>query len=121
MNGIDSGWALLSRPLLKLFHWINRNSRNGSARNIAAHYDLGNELYELMLDDTMAYSCAIFPHPEASLAEGSMAKFDAACRKLQLVPEDHLLEIGTAGAASRFTPRSVRLPRNHHDDLARAV
>jgi cyclopropane-fatty-acyl-phospholipid synthase len=95
MNGIDSGWALPSRPLLKLFHWMNRNSRNGSARNIAAHYDLGNEFYELMLDHTMAYSCAIFPHAEASLAAGSTAKFDAACRKLQLAPEDHVLEIGS--------------------------
>jgi cyclopropane-fatty-acyl-phospholipid synthase len=81
MNALDSGWgAMLSRPMLKLFHWANRNSKSGSARNIAAHYDLGNELYQLMLDDTMAYSCAIFPRADATLAEGSAATFDAACR-----------------------------------------
>jgi cyclopropane-fatty-acyl-phospholipid synthase len=95
MNAIDSGWSLVSRPLLRLFHWANRNSRNGSARNIAAHYDLGNELYEIMLDETMAYSCAIFPRPGASLAVASTAKFEAVCRKLDLKETDHVLEIGT--------------------------
>ena len=95
MNRLDAGVSLLSRPLRRLFHWANRNSRHGSARNIAAHYDLGNELYQIMLDDTMAYSCAIFPHAGATLAEGSEAKFEAVCRKLDLKPTDHVLEIGT--------------------------
>lgn len=95
LNGMDSGWAWLSKPFLKLFHFWNRNSKAGSARNIAAHYDIGNELYQLMLDDTMAYSCGIFTTPESSLHEASVEKFDAACRKLQLKPTDHLLEIGT--------------------------
>jgi cyclopropane-fatty-acyl-phospholipid synthase len=63
MNRMDSRWSFASRPLLRLFHWANRNSKNGSARNIAAHYDLGNDLYKLMLDETMAYSCGIFPRP----------------------------------------------------------
>jgi len=95
MNRMDSGWSFVSRPLLKLFHWANRNSKNGSARNIAAHYDLGNDLYQLMLDETMAYSCAIFPRPDASLAVAQTAKFEAACRKLDLQRTDHVLEIGT--------------------------
>src|SRR6185295_18794051 len=95
MNRMDSRWSFVSRPLLKLFHWANRNSKHGSARNIAAHYDLGNPLYELMLDETMAYSCAIFPRPDASLVVASTAKFEAACRKLDLKPTDHVLEIGT--------------------------
>ncbi|HUQ09750.1 MAG TPA: cyclopropane-fatty-acyl-phospholipid synthase family protein [Steroidobacteraceae bacterium] len=96
MNALDSGLsAALSRPMLKLFHWANRNSKSGSARNIAAHYDLGNELYQLMLDDTMAYSCAIFARGDATLAEASAAKFDAVCRKLDLRASDHVLEIGT--------------------------
>jgi cyclopropane-fatty-acyl-phospholipid synthase len=95
LTGLDSGWALLSRPLLRAFHWYHRNSRGGSARNIAAHYDLGNELYALMLDETMAYSCGIFAHEDSTLAEASRAKFDAACRKLSLTANDHLLEIGT--------------------------
>ena len=108
MNRLDSGWSMLSRPLLRLFHWANRNSRNGSARNIAAHYDLGNDLYEIMLDETMAYSCAIFPRTDSTLQEGSTHKFEAVCRKLDLKPTDHVLEIGTGWggfaihAAQRF-------------------
>ena len=95
MDGMDSRWALLRRPLLRAFHWLHRNSRAGSARNIAAHYDLGNELYGLMLDETMAYSCGIFADESTTLAAASRAKFAAACSKLDLQPGDHLLEIGT--------------------------
>ncbi len=74
---------------------MNRNSKEGSARNISAHYDLGNDLYELMLDETMMYSCAIYPRPEATLHEAQIAKLDAICQKLALTPQDHLVEIGT--------------------------
>ena len=95
LDGLEGGLALLSRPLLKLLHHLNRNTRRGSMRNIAAHYDLGNALYGLMLDETMAYSCGIFERPNSTLLEASRAKFDAACRKLALAPSDHLLEIGT--------------------------
>ena len=95
MNGMDSRWSLVSRPFLKLFHVLNRNSKHGSARNISAHYDLGNALYSLMLDETMAYSCGIFETPQSTLRDASIAKFNAACRKLALRPSDHLVEIGT--------------------------
>ena len=95
MDGMDSGWARLSRPLHKVFHWLNRNSREGSARNIAAHYDLGNPLYELMLDPTMAYSCGIFADANSTLEEASLAKFDAVCRKLGLRQGERVVEIGT--------------------------
>jgi len=95
LKQMERGAARLSRPLRRATHWLRRNSHAGSARNIAAHYDIGNELYRLMLDETMAYSCAIFEHEHSTLAEGSRAKFDAACRKLALTPGDHLLEIGT--------------------------
>ena len=95
MNDLDSRWSLVSQPFLKLFHILNRNSRSGSARNIAAHYDLGNELYALMLDPTMAYSCGIFPTPESTLEQASLAKFDAVCRKLDLRPGERVVEIGT--------------------------
>jgi cyclopropane-fatty-acyl-phospholipid synthase len=95
LSGLEGGFARLSRPLYKLYHYLHRNSRDGSARNIAAHYDLGNDLYALMLDDTMAYSCGIFANEQSTLLEASRAKFDAACTKLALTPSDHLLEIGT--------------------------
>jgi cyclopropane-fatty-acyl-phospholipid synthase len=95
MNDVDSGWSRLSAPLLQLAHRLNRNTAAGSRRNIAAHYDLGNEFFELFLDETLAYSCGIFPRADSTLLEASTAKFAAACSKLQLKPGQHLLEIGT--------------------------
>jgi cyclopropane-fatty-acyl-phospholipid synthase len=92
---VDSGLARAAQPLLRMVHWLQSNTRQGSARNISAHYDLGNEFYELMLDETMAYSCGIFQRPDTTLADASRAKFDNACKRLELRPEDHLLEIGT--------------------------
>jgi cyclopropane-fatty-acyl-phospholipid synthase len=95
MDQMDRRWTFISRPLLRVFHWLHRNDEDGSERNIRAHYDLGNEFYQLMLDETMAYSCGIFADESTTLAEASRAKFDAACRKLALQPGDRLLEIGT--------------------------
>jgi cyclopropane-fatty-acyl-phospholipid synthase len=95
MNQMEGGLAFLTAPLRRILHWLNRNSLEGSRRNIAAHYDLGNDFFGLFLDETLAYSCGIFERPEATLHDASLAKFDAACRKLDLQPHDHLLEIGT--------------------------
>jgi cyclopropane-fatty-acyl-phospholipid synthase len=95
MNGMEGGFAFVTAPLRRVLHWMNRNSKDGSRRNIAAHYDLGNDFFQLFLDDTMAYSCGIFEREDSTLKEASIAKFDAACRKLSLKPTDHLLEIGT--------------------------
>jgi cyclopropane-fatty-acyl-phospholipid synthase len=68
---------------------------HGSRRNIHAHYDLGNDFYQLFLDpDTLAYSCACFPRPDMSLADAQRAKLDRLCDLLALSPRDHLLEIG---------------------------
>ncbi|HUK95920.1 MAG TPA: cyclopropane-fatty-acyl-phospholipid synthase family protein [Gaiellaceae bacterium] len=83
------------RRLLELRPRLQR--RNGvarSRRNIAYHYDLGNDLFALMLDETMTYSCAVFEHPGMSLAEAQRAKYERLCRRLELGPEDHVLEIG---------------------------
>ncbi|GGX61018.1 SAM-dependent methyltransferase [Saccharospirillum salsuginis] len=85
----------LTRPLLRLSHWLNRNDRNGSRRNIRAHYDLGNDLFETFLDESMMYSSAIYPRADASLEEAQTYRLDRICQKLALGPEDHLLEIGT--------------------------
>ena len=123
MNGMDSRWAIFTQPFLKLFHTLNRNSKEGSARNISAHYDLGNDLYELMLDETMMYSCAIYPRPEATLHEAQIAKLDAVCQKLALQPQDHLVEIGTGWgglaihAATNYGCRvtTTTISREQHD------
>ena len=84
-------WRLGSR----LWHCLRPNSRSGSRRNIAAHYDLGNEFFQLMLDDTLAYSSGIFLSPQADLREASVEKMDRICRKLDLRSDDEVLEIGT--------------------------
>lgn len=93
--GIGPGMRWLVRPLQLLLRYLHRNTLRGSRRNIGAHYDLGNELFELFLDDTMMYSCGIFPHPQAGLREASVAKLAHICHKLQLKADDHVLEIGT--------------------------
>ncbi|NJN71249.1 MAG: class I SAM-dependent methyltransferase, partial [Nitrospira sp.] len=95
LDRMEGGLALATRPLLKTIHWLHRNTMAGSRKNVAAHYDLGNEFFRLMLDETMMYSCAYFERPDATLAEASRAKNDRICRKLQLVASDHLLEIGS--------------------------
>ena len=92
---MDSGTAYLAKPVQKLFHWLNRNTRSGSRRNISAHYDLGNDFYALWLDKRMMYSSALFENPDMSLEAASVAKLDRICRKLNLSPKDHVLEIGT--------------------------
>lgn len=76
-------------------HWLARNTRAGSRRNIAAHYDLGNEFFELFLDPTMLYSSAIFEDESDTLDQASFAKLDRICQKLDLRRGDHVIEIGT--------------------------
>jgi cyclopropane-fatty-acyl-phospholipid synthase len=71
-----------------------RNTHARSRRDIAAHYDLGNELFALMLDETMMYSSAYFPRTDMTLAQASRAKMEMVCEKLDLRPGDDLLEIG---------------------------
>ena len=93
--GMERGLARLSAPLRNVAHWLHRNTRAGSRRNISAHYDLGNDFFRLMLDETMMYSCALFERPDMTLAEAQTAKLDRICRAMALGPSDHVLEIGT--------------------------
>jgi cyclopropane-fatty-acyl-phospholipid synthase len=111
MPQLDS-WRRALRPLVALpqrwARWLVRNTPARSREQIAAHYDLGNNLFELMLDETMSYSCAIFERPDATLHEAQVAKLDRICTKLDLSADDHVLEIGTGWggfaihAASRY-------------------
>jgi cyclopropane-fatty-acyl-phospholipid synthase len=82
-------------PLQRSGAWLSRNTPGRSREQIAAHYDLGNQLFAQFLDDTMMYSCAIFESPETSLEEASLAKLERVCSTLALGPDDHVLEIGT--------------------------
>lgn len=95
LDGMETGWARLTEPVRKMLHWAARNTRSGSRRNIRAHYDLGNDFFKLFLDPTMMYSSAIFEREGMSLEAASIAKLDRICRKLDLKPDDHVMEIGT--------------------------
>jgi cyclopropane-fatty-acyl-phospholipid synthase len=79
----------------RALHLLRPNSLATSRRNISEHYDLGNEFYRLWLDPTMTYSSALFSAREQSLEAAQTAKYDALCRKLRLVQNDHVLEIGS--------------------------
>ena len=95
MDQVEGGFSLFKAPILRFVHWLNRNSQAGSRRNIEAHYDLGNEMFELFLDPTMMYSCAYYPNSDSSLNEAATAKLQRICDKLQLSEADHVVEIGT--------------------------
>jgi len=99
MDGLESGLAALRRPVDAIRHALRRNTRSGSRRNIAEHYDLGNDFFQLMLDPTMTYSCGFFERPDATLEDASIAKIDRLCRLLRLRSSDHLLEIGAGWGA----------------------
>ena len=95
LDGMETGLARLTAPMQRWLHWLNRNTRSGSRRNIAAHYDLGNDFFRLLLDPTLMYSCAIFEAPGMTLEQAQIARLERICRKLDLGPGDHLLEVGT--------------------------
>jgi cyclopropane-fatty-acyl-phospholipid synthase len=86
-------------PIQRWARWTARNTIGRSRRQIAAHYDLGNELFSLFLDPTMMYSCAIFESDRTSLEQASLAKLERVCAKLDLSADDHVLEIGTGWGA----------------------
>ncbi len=87
---------------------LMRNTRGRSRQDIAAHYDLGNELFQNMLDPTMSYSCAVFERPGATLEEASRAKFERVCEKLQLGASEHLVEIGSGWGGFAVHAASTR-------------
>ena len=122
LDAMEGGLARLGRPLIQGLHWLNRNTRQGSRRNIAAHYDLGNDLFEQFLDSTMMYSAAMFASEEDTLEQAQLNKLERICQKLALRPSDHLLEIGTGWgsmalyAASHYGCRvtTTTLSREQH-------
>jgi len=95
MNRFEDRFSWVTKPTLKGLHWLNRNTPEGSRKNISAHYDLGNDLFELFLDPSLMYSSAIYQAPESTLDEASAYKLNVICRKLELKPSDQVLEIGT--------------------------
>ena len=100
-----------------------------SRRQIARHYDLGNDLFAAMLDERMVYSSAIFATPDTPLEDAQLAKLDTICAKLELRPDDHLLEVGTGWgalaihAASRYGCRvtTTTISSEQHAEATRRV
>ncbi len=92
----------------KLRHLLNYNDRKGAKKNIVAHYDLGNEFYNLWLDKSMTYSSAIFQKPDQDIYSAQLAKYDRIIDSLQIKSGDHVLEIGCGwgGFFSRAVERT---------------
>ena len=95
MDTLEGGYQWLSKPVMKALHWLNSNTTEGSRKNIAAHYDLGNDMFGLFLDPTMMYSSAIFNAQTSTLQAASELKLQVICDKLDLKNTDHVVEIGT--------------------------
>ncbi len=108
LDRLRARFAPLLAPAQRARALLRANSRSRSRRDIAAHYDLGNELFELMLDPTMSYSCALFERPGMTLEQASLAKLERVCEWLDLGPEDHLLEIGSGWGALALHAAATR-------------
>lgn len=102
---------------------LRRGTRRQRRKDIAFHYDLGNDLFERMLDPTMMYSCALFEREGMTLEEASVAKLERVCERLEIGPEDHVLEIGTgwggfaihAAATRGCRVTTTTISREQHD------
>lgn len=129
LDGMETGSARLGGLAMKALHALRRNTREGSRRNIAAHYDLGNEFFGLFLSPDLMYSSACWEGAEDTLEAASRRKLDLICRKLALGPEDHVLEIGTGWggfalhAARHYGCRvtTTTISREQHDLAAQRI
>ena len=95
LDALERGPARIGGAIMRGWHALMRNTRAGSRRNIAAHYDLGNALFRLFLDESMMYSSAIYSNESESLEVAAKRKLDRICQKLDLKPHHHVVEIGT--------------------------
>ncbi len=95
LDGMEAGLARFGGWVLRLWHALNRNTRAGSRRNIAAHYDQGNEFFATFLSGDMMYSSALWHDANDTLEQASRRKLDVICQKLDIKPGERILEIGT--------------------------
>lgn len=121
LDDMERGLARIGGMALRVWHALRRNTRNGSRRNIAAHYDLGNEFFQLFLSSDLMYSSALWADGD-NLEMASRRKLEVVCRRLKLRPDDRVLEIGTGWggfalyAAQRYGCRvtSITISREQH-------
>jgi cyclopropane-fatty-acyl-phospholipid synthase len=95
LDGMETGIARLGGTAMRAWHALRPNTRGGSRRHIAAHYDLGNEFFALFLSSDLMYSSAIWTEASDTLETASARKLERICRKLDLKPADRVIEIGT--------------------------
>lgn len=95
LDDMETGLARLGGAAMRVVHGLKRNTRAGSRRNIAAHYDLGNEFFELFLSPDLMYSSALWQGTDDTLAAASTRKLQRICEQLELTASDHVVEIGT--------------------------
>ena len=95
LDGMETGLAKFGGMALRTWHAMRRNTREGSRRNIAAHYDLGNDFFGLFLSPDLMYSSAMWLGPDDTLEAASNRKLERICRKMKLQPTDRVIEIGT--------------------------
>ena len=95
LNKLENRFAGVSKAFEKAKHQLRSNDKSGSKSNILAHYDLGNDMYQRFLDETMMYSSAVYRTPDVSLSDAQQHKLALICQRLQLTADDHVIEIGT--------------------------
>ena len=107
LSALVSG-NLLMRAVNGLYHLFHRNDRQGSKKNIHAHYDLGNAFYSRWLDPSMTYSSALYEAPNQPLDQAQRAKYAALARSIDLRPDQHVLEIGCGwGGFAEYVAKEV--------------
>ena len=129
LDGMETGSARLGGLAMQALHALRRNTRAGSRRNIAAHYDLGNDFFRLFLSADLMYSSAYWAGDDDTLEAASTRKLDVICRKLALNPGDHVVEIGTGWggfalhAARHYGCRvtTTTISREQHDLAAARI
>ena len=127
--GLEFPGAGLVRLCERVRRRLKANSRKGSRRNIAYHYDLGNEFYALWLDETMTYSSGLFRSPHERLADAQRNKYAAICDRIAPAPGDRVLEIGCGwGGFAEYAIRErglrvtgLTLSREQHDYARRRL
>lgn len=99
LDSMESRSSFLSKLMYQVGHWLNRNTVENSAKNIEAHYDLSNDLYQTFLDDRMLYSSGIYSSQTDTLEQAQINKMERLCQQLKLTSSDSVIEIGTGWGA----------------------
>ncbi|MEL0602727.1 cyclopropane-fatty-acyl-phospholipid synthase family protein [Pseudoalteromonas undina] len=99
LDAFEKKFSFFSGLAHRFNHLKNSNSESGSKKNIVAHYDLGNDLYESFLSDEMLYSCAVYPTKEATLEDAQQNKLKQICEQVEINEGDTVIEIGTGWGA----------------------